>query len=88
MISDVAIDQKVLETPLTDIEIASIAKKSALKEKFEVDLVKLVSKESNIKHFFMTSNDPIEKRAINRIQILYVINILSNNKHKEKNLSY
>ena len=83
MISDTAIDQ--IETPLTDIEIASIAKKNALKEKFEVDLVKLVSKESNIKHFFMTSNDPIEKRAINRIQILYVIDILSNNKHNEKN---
>jgi hypothetical protein len=80
----VAIENALLQ-PEPTIEEVYEAKKKAQKEKFEQELIKILSTENSIKNFEMTSNDPIEKRAINRAQIDYLIDILSNQKKNAKN---
>ena len=37
------------------------------------------------KRFDMNINDKIEKRALNRVQINHILDVLINNKHNEKN---
>ena len=38
------------------------------------------------KRFDMNINDKIEKRALNRVQINHILDVLINNKHNEKKL--
>ena len=71
-----AIEQS-LQNPISstsEIDEAALTKKIELKKKFEEELVKICSKKST-KHFEMTVEDSIEKRAIKRVQIEHVIDV-------------
>ena len=68
-----------------EFDEALAEKRKQLKISFGKDLVATLSREKCIKSFEMTIEDPIEKRAINRVQIEHLIDILSNNKRQANN---
>ena len=89
----VALEKALENPPITptnsnsdDIDGALLEKKRELKQRFGQELVAALSSEKGqLKSFEMTSDDHIEKRAINRDQINYLIDILSNEKKNAKN---
>ena len=70
--------QPTQQLPNQNIDEALEQKKRELKSNFEHELVASLSSDGKIKNFEMTKDDSIEKRAINREQIDYLIDITRN----------
>ena len=70
---------------MTDIEEASSERLIEMQLEFERKMLLRLSKHNNVKTLYDNSESKIEKRAITKIQISYLIRILLNKEINEKN---